>query len=590
MADISAEPKPIQAIYEWFSNNRIIVNRSYQRKLVWTLEEKQKLIDSILKRYPIPLILMAEVKADTNSNFEIIDGLQRLHTILSFIEGQFCTADGRYFAYEHFTAAANRLKDGRYVEFAGVSDRINSSEVASILNYVMPVSILRNISSEQITEVFSRINSYGHRLSDQERRQAGLLGNFANLVRNLACDIRGDASFDRLLLNDMPSISIDLPSSKYGYQIQATNVFWVKHGILQSTGLRDSMDEQSIADLIASVVLNGPVDRSKEFLDKAYTTGSEESNKLNSALQMYGEKRIADEFKFVIQTIEAITQSSAPNSLRKILFKNSNTNPFPTIFSTIFLAIHSIIFKDNKLISDHTKAYNGLTNITERLNTGRNALSIDERAQNLAAAKGILQDAFVVGRPDKIAYTNISIIDLENLIRRSPIETSRFELKQGILNLDKKRGKNLKVFDDVIESICAIANIGKDSEGHVLIGVADTEADAIRINSLDNVQSIDLGKRHIVGIDREAKVLGITPERYLQLWRDKIAASSLTQTLKDSVLASIDIVCYHGLNIIHIRIPGQKSVSLLGDRYFARKSDSTHEVKGVEIASLFARF
>ncbi|MEE7502778.1 DUF262 domain-containing protein [Methylobacterium mesophilicum] len=590
MADISAEPKPIQAIYEWFSSSRIIVNRSYQRKLVWTLEEKQKLIDSILKRYPIPLILMAEVKSETDSNFEIIDGLQRLHTIISFIEGQFCTSDGRYFATEYFTAALNRRKEEKYVENADINVRIDSNEVALILNYVMPVSILRNITPEQITEVFSRINSYGHRLSDQERRQAGLLGNFSNLVRNLACDIRGDVSFDRLLLNDMPSISIDLPNSRYGYQIQASNVFWVRHGILQSTGLRDSMDEQAIADLIASVVLSDPVDRSKEYLDNAYDAGSEESIALSSALQLYGEKRLADEFKFVIQVIDEICAYSNPSSLRKILFKNANTNPFPTIFSTVFLAVHNIIFKDKKVLSDTAKAYDGLTNITERLNTRRNALSVDERKKNLAAAKGILQDAFVSGKPEKIAYTNISVIDLENLIRRSPIETSRFEIKQGVVNLDQSRKINISVFDDIVQSICGIANIGKDSEGHVLIGVADREEHAKRIEQLDAISAINLGKRFIVGVDREAKILGITTEQYLQKWRDAIANSKLSQLLKDGVLANIDLITYRGLNVVHIRIPSQKAVSLVGDSYFSRKADSTHEAKGLEIASLFSRF
>ncbi len=35
--------------YRSFREDLFIVNRTYQRKLVWTLEEKVKLIDSILK-------------------------------------------------------------------------------------------------------------------------------------------------------------------------------------------------------------------------------------------------------------------------------------------------------------------------------------------------------------------------------------------------------------------------------------------------------------------------------------------------------------------------------------------------------------
>lgn len=84
MADLASEPKSIQSVYTWYREDRLYVNRRYQRKLVWTLEEKQKLIDSILKKYPIPAILIAE-KEDKQEAFEIIDGLQRLHAILSFI-------------------------------------------------------------------------------------------------------------------------------------------------------------------------------------------------------------------------------------------------------------------------------------------------------------------------------------------------------------------------------------------------------------------------------------------------------------------------------------------------------------------------
>ena len=49
----------VQEIYRRYRENQIIVNRKYQRKLVWSEEEKARLIDSILKGYPIPLILVS---------------------------------------------------------------------------------------------------------------------------------------------------------------------------------------------------------------------------------------------------------------------------------------------------------------------------------------------------------------------------------------------------------------------------------------------------------------------------------------------------------------------------------------------------
>lgn len=54
---------------------------------MWSGEEKARLIDSILKGYPIPLILFAEI---TGSNgiiyYEVLDGMQRLNAIVGFLE------------------------------------------------------------------------------------------------------------------------------------------------------------------------------------------------------------------------------------------------------------------------------------------------------------------------------------------------------------------------------------------------------------------------------------------------------------------------------------------------------------------------
>ena len=42
----------ISEIYKWYNEGLFIVNRKYQRKLVWSLQEKQKFIDTIIKNYP----------------------------------------------------------------------------------------------------------------------------------------------------------------------------------------------------------------------------------------------------------------------------------------------------------------------------------------------------------------------------------------------------------------------------------------------------------------------------------------------------------------------------------------------------------
>ena len=70
-----------------YKRHLILVNRKYQRKLVWTIEEKRAFIDTLLHGYPVPLFLFA--KTGNGKEREIIDGLQRLDAIFSFIKQEF---------------------------------------------------------------------------------------------------------------------------------------------------------------------------------------------------------------------------------------------------------------------------------------------------------------------------------------------------------------------------------------------------------------------------------------------------------------------------------------------------------------------
>jgi uncharacterized protein with ParB-like and HNH nuclease domain len=74
----------VQEAYRLYADSKLTVNRRYQRKLVWSEVEKRHLIDSVEKDLPIPLFMLARSKREPDS-FEIIDGMQRLNAIVSFI-------------------------------------------------------------------------------------------------------------------------------------------------------------------------------------------------------------------------------------------------------------------------------------------------------------------------------------------------------------------------------------------------------------------------------------------------------------------------------------------------------------------------
>ena len=351
MADVGSQPTVIQSIYGWYREGKLFVNRRYQRKLVWTLEEKQKLVDSILRKYPMPAILLAE-KPDEGGNFEVIDGLQRLHAIVSFIENAFPTLEGQYFDIDRFSTSREYAEAG-YFPVDEEAKKINQKQSSTFLDYTLALSIMRNATPDEINDVFDRINTYGHRLSDQERRQAGVENNFSRFVREMACKLRGDVSADVLPLFDMPSISIDLPKTRHGYSVQADSVFWVNQGVLRSTDLRDSMDEQCIADIAASICRGTLIERSKEALDNIYTDGHPESEQTISALEIYGAERLGDEINYCIQEIQRVCSSNDNANLRNVIYSKKSNNSFPSVFAVILLAFHEIIFENSKVICDY---------------------------------------------------------------------------------------------------------------------------------------------------------------------------------------------------------------------------------------------
>ncbi len=255
----------IQSLYRMFRDGEFYVNRQYQRKLVWTLEEKQKLIDSILNDFPVPLVLLAKRHTDSPT-YDIIDGLQRLHTIFSFVENAFCTEDGRNFDMRQLPRAVQAAKeDGRSINQV-TENLLDPIECAALSEYNLPITIVERASQKDVINIFERINSYGRRLSDQEQEQAGLSSSFSRIVRHLSCEIRGDVSEDNVPLSLMPEISCKAFGPFMATELNAEDTFWTKQGVLHSVSLRDSLDEQTVADIVACVLNIEPIQRSKAAL------------------------------------------------------------------------------------------------------------------------------------------------------------------------------------------------------------------------------------------------------------------------------------------------------------------------------------
>ncbi len=543
---VSPTGMSVQALYRNYRDGQLVVNRQYQRKLVWTVAEKQGLIDSILKDYPLPLFLLAERPGpDGKVILEIVDGMQRLNAIFSFIENGF-QVDSKCFDVQWFARAKQAAEAGLFAEFPPDVERLPASLCANILDYQLAVTEFPGEQDNRITEVFGRINSGGRQLSDQERRQAGVLSPFAETVRILAAEIRGDVSRDTLLLSEMPEISIETSRNSHGYALKAEDIFWTYQGILRSGDLRESDDEQVLADICASILYEEPVEASGEFLNRIYNAQAEESREVNTRLASYGRERLMNEVKTTFSAVRTSLEKVDPDrfAFRKLVYPKSTSNAQKAPFFAVFMAFHGLIFREGMVPTNEEAIVRSLNNLTDRIQVGQKHIKSTDRKENIAVVNGLIRGGFAKQDVNVLSHGPGLLFDFENSIRRSRTETSRYEFKQGILRLDNTRAVDTDFLRSLVETLTAIANLGPDADGYLYLGIADKVQDAARVKALDGIDPIQFEKVQIVGVDREAHVLGLAMDRYIRLVEDAIRNADVSEPLKTQLLANIDVIAY----------------------------------------------
>lgn len=585
----------VQALYRHYRDGSLVVNRQYQRKLVWTVAEKQRLIDSILHDYPLPLFLFAEKSSTDGKPFlEVIDGMQRLNAIFSFIEHGF-KLEERCFDIEEFARARQAADAGRFEPFPAEVERMSAKQCANMLDYQLAVTVFPGEQDDRITDVFGRINSGGKQLSDQERRQAGVLSPFAELIRTLSAEIRGDVSRETLLLSEMPEISIETGRNPHGYSLKAEDIFWCYQGVLRTGDLRDSEDEQFLADVVASILHDSPVEASGEYLNKLYTKGTNEFEEINSLLSVYGRDRLIEEIKATFSLIREAIEGFDPArfAFRKLVYPKPTSNAQKAPFYALFMAFHGLVFKEGLAPPPDAAFLADINNLADRIKVGQKHIKSDDRLDNVKIASGLIRSRFTAQDKQVLTHGPGLAFDFENSIRRSKTETPRYEFKQGLLRLDETRAIDGQLLNNLVETICGIANAGPESTGYLYIGIADKPSDVERIKQLDGVSPASIpsvSEVQLVGVEREAKILGVSMDKYVRIIGEAIVNSALTDPLKTQVLSALDVIVYKGISIVRIAVPKQKQASFLGADCFVRQGSSTVKATAPQIAALIGSF
>ncbi len=582
----------VQEAYREYRAGNFRVNRRYQRKLVWTREEQAALIDSILCGYPIPLILLAfHTDASGKKSFEILDGMQRLNAIFKFVENDF-EVEGKFFDVQHLSRAKQLADAGSFKANQDPAKFLEANRCADFADYTLAVSEFPGGDEEAVHEVFGRINSYGRRLSEQEKRQAGVVSGFADAVRSLAAEIRGDVSAESLDLSEMPAISIDVSGENQPYGVKAADSFWCKQGILRKTQLRDSEDEQLLADIAISVLEDEPFAFSGKALDEYYRPGSDDAKEVERKLAAYGATKLKTEILGTISILREVIErvNSAPNALRQIVVPGS-ANPVKTAFFAVFFAFFELCVRQKKSPKAAASIVEALSGLQQKLSVAAGQIRSQPRKKNIQLTTGLIQDYFDLQEPPALMHSDGAALPFENALRRSKLETGLFECKQGLHRLDNTRQRDAELLPRIVQTLCGIANCGAEIDGALFIGVADDEKDHRRIQELDGVIAPHVANRFVVGVDRELRYASLDLESYFRLVVDFIANSKLSEPLRADILSRCDCINYRGASVICLWVQPQTAASAVDDKLYIRVGSSTQEAIGAQaMGAVFRRF
>lgn len=165
-------------IINMYKDGDLMIRPEYQRLFRWNNVQKTALIESILLNIPIPPLFVAE---DKSGKWELIDGLQRVSTIISFFgELKENLTSITYPQTEEELGEdfknVNKWALGNGDLISGLEDytfdTLPNNLMLNIKRSVCRVEILRDENPKMKYELFKRLNSGGSKLTPQEIRNA----------------------------------------------------------------------------------------------------------------------------------------------------------------------------------------------------------------------------------------------------------------------------------------------------------------------------------------------------------------------------------------------------------------------------------
>lgn len=216
--------RPTTQDISWFldqhRNKQLNLSPAYQRRSVWTMKDRRFFLDTVFRGYPCPAIFLHKrVGEDGRAIYDVVDGKQRLETILQF-------ADGKFSLGPHLDS---QLSGKKWKDLGEESRK-------AFWNYVLPVEQLDFAANETeaVNDAFDRLNRNSKRLEPQELRHARFDGWFISLA-----------------------------------ETEAAEQAWLDLGVVTKARAKRMKDSQLICELLLVIIENGQAGFDQDHLDAA---------------------------------------------------------------------------------------------------------------------------------------------------------------------------------------------------------------------------------------------------------------------------------------------------------------------------------
>lgn len=173
----------LKQLYDMVLEGMVDIAPEYQRHFVWDEARQSALIESLFLGIPIPSLFMA---TNRDASWEVIDGLQRLTTILNFIGND---------------EELNKLKiKHKKMKLSGLEklDSMNGlfyEDLPKSMQFMLQtrplrITVLNDRSDFNVRyDLFERLNTGGVTLHEQEIRNCVYIGEFNDFIKELSDDV-----------------------------------------------------------------------------------------------------------------------------------------------------------------------------------------------------------------------------------------------------------------------------------------------------------------------------------------------------------------------------------------------------------------